>query len=68
MTDVFLKSHSRRTHRTYLAEMPVGWCLLLPEECEEREISREEFEATPKTEFCRILIEGKRRTLFEAVS
>jgi hypothetical protein len=42
---VFLKCHPAVTHRTFLAEMPVGWRLSPPEfGGEELEISREDFE------------------------
>jgi hypothetical protein len=64
---VFLKFHSELTHRTFLAEMPVGWRLSPWEDGEEIEISREVFEATPKKEVCAMLVDGERRMLFEAM-
>jgi phage FluMu gp28-like protein len=63
----FLRSVSNISHKTYLAEMPVGWSLELVQNAKEHEISREEFEATPKKEVGPIFIEGKLRTLFEAI-
>jgi hypothetical protein len=67
MASVFLKCRSNISHETYLAEMPAGWRLCPPEDGEESEISRDEFEATPKKEVCPMLIDGERCMLFEAV-
>jgi hypothetical protein len=62
---VFMKFHSAVNHRTFLAEMPVGWRLSPPEFGKEIEISREDFEAIHKTEVCPMLIDGQRYMLFE---